>query len=900
MMKLITTLLTSILLLSTVELAAQDTDALSERIDLQRYEFPQEKIHVMTDRGNYLAGDTIWLRAWVVDAATHHKVDASQFVYVTLVSPTDSVQNLVKIHCNADGVFEGYLPLDIDIPEGRYQLSAYTMFMQSIGAEYFYSQPIEVTALPSLRQRIVSKCMRYKNEVDITLSYENIADGSPCTYRLFGYQSSDGKWYEQQYGGRNKEVHLTLKGDDAQMPALLVAFDNYSKYIQLPPREMLDVTFYPEGGYLVPGVENAVAFKLTNTNGTILSGEGELVDQDGHRLAALQVEHDGMGIARFTPQANQVYTARWHDSFDQEVTFALPQVRPEATVLQVHRNADGSLTVRAAGAQASGGLVVLQQRGRMLAAGYGEVVVNEAALPAGVVQAILLDSELRCLSERLFYIHGNLAPMPQVATDRASYSDREPVTVDVDLSGIVAGEGDCAVSVIDVNAGKSSEGNILVNLLLQSDLRGRINQPEYYFTEDDSTSADTRMRHLDMLMLTQGWRRYDIPRVLRGRLAEPQYPIEASQVVTGRVLSDWRKKPVAGANVSLIAPRVEFSTTAVTDSLGEFAIALPLLPDSVDCIVMAENIKGKKQMNLELDKEVFPQVYHVTSNGDSPTTPATIIDEQQWRLEKGGDWRHIILNELLVTARRPRLHSNERNPYSLTSSKIAKMDIRSLDAAARALPGLVTLNGELYTAGGTAKDRVYIIVDGEPVNKNFTSDDEALKMLEESTRVFPQDPIYREPDSSIFWPSGLGEENHYDLPEMSIAESMVSFKDLDYIYFARKPHGGGTLIIQHKEGYHANGRKEPSVYLKITQPMGAQRPAEFYSPRYDDSNSGFEPGTDLRTTLYWNPCVAVDAQGKSTFDFYASDAHSTRYLITVEGITSDGTPFRATHEMTKR
>ena len=517
MMKLITTLLTSILLLSTVELAAQDTDALSERIDLQRYEFPQEKIHVMTDRGNYLAGDTIWLRAWVVDAATHHKVDASQFVYVTLVSPTDSVQNLVKIHCNADGVFEGYLPLDIDIPEGRYQLSAYTMFMQSIGAEYFYSQPIE-----------------------------------------------------------------------------------------------------------------------------------------------------------------------------------------------------------------------------------------------------------------------------------------------------------------------------------------------------------------------------------------------ASQVVTGRVLSDWRKKPVAGANVSLIAPRVEFSTTAVTDSLGEFAIALPLLPDSVDCIVMAENIKGKKQMNLELDKEVFPQVYHVTSNGDSPTTPATIIDEQQWRLEKGGDWRHIILNELLVTARRPRLHSNERNPYSLTSSKIAKMDIRSLDAAARALPGLVTLNGELYTAGGTAKDRVYIIVDGEPVNKNFTSDDEALKMLEESTRVFPQDPIYREPDSSIFWPSGLGEENHYDLPEMSIAESMVSFKDLDYIYFARKPHGGGTLIIQHKEGYHANGRKEPSVYLKITQPMGAQRPAEFYSPRYDDSNSGFEPGTDLRTTLYWNPCVAVDAQGKSTFDFYASDAHSTRYLITVEGITSDGTPFRATHEMTKR
>ena len=82
--------------------------------------------------------------------------------------------------------------------------------------------------------------------------------------------------------------------------------------------------------------------------------------------------------------------------------------------------------------------------------------------------------------------------------------------------------------------------------------------------------------------------------------------------------------------------------------------------------------------------------------------------------------------------------------------------------------------------------------------------------------------------------------------------------------------------------------------------MGAQQPTEFYSPRYDASNHDFEPGTDLRTTLYWNPCVTVSANGKSTFDFYTSDAHNTRYLITVEGITSDGTPFRTTHDITKR
>ena len=98
-----------LILTAAASLPAQDIDAISTRIDLQRTEFPQEKIHVMTDQGSYLAGDTIWLRAWVVDAASHQPVNASQFVYAELVSPIDSVIARVKIHPDANGVFRGYL-----------------------------------------------------------------------------------------------------------------------------------------------------------------------------------------------------------------------------------------------------------------------------------------------------------------------------------------------------------------------------------------------------------------------------------------------------------------------------------------------------------------------------------------------------------------------------------------------------------------------------------------------------------------------------------------------------------------------------------------------------------------------------------------------------------------------
>ena len=877
-------------LTAATSLLAQDIDAISARIDLQRNEFPQEKIHVMTDHGNYLAGDTIWLRAWVVDAASHQPVDASQFIYVELVSPNDWVHARVKIHPDASGVFKGYLPIDLSIPEGRYQLTAYTMFMQNAGVDYFYSQPIEIAALPSVRRRIVSKCVRYKDEVDVTLRYENKADSSLCPYNQFSYGIASDLWSEKQYNNRTKEEHLTIKGEEASQSAILVKFDSYAKYITLPPQEALDVTFYPEGGYLVPDVENAMTFKVFNTSATTLSQIGEVVDEMGNVIAQLQVEHDGMGIIRFTPHSDKAYTAQWKNTLDEEVSFPLPQVRQDATVLQVRRHDEGLITLSAVGAKSSNGLIVLQQRGQMLTCGYDSVTVRESDLPAGVVQAMLFDEEMHCLSERLFFAGSSSPSAPTVATDRETYTDRAPVKVSVDLSSLARNTVNYAVSVIDGQACEPSEGNIFANLLLQSELRGRINQPNYYFEQGDTIDREQRLHHLDLLMLTQGWRRYDIPRVLRGRLAEAQYPIEVSQVVTGRVLSDWRKKPVVGAKVSLIAPRVEYSSMTFTDSLGEFVINLPLLPDSVDCIVMAENVKGKKQMNLELDDELFPQTYYMTLE-KSAHEAATFNDDQGWRLERSGDWRHIILNELTVRAYRPRRHNNERNPYNLTPKKIKEKGITTLDAVAREIPNLTVMGGSLYTPGCRPKDHVDIYIDGEPIAANFETDQKAVSLLSEYIS-----PIEPRPQSYIF----LGNQGTAEISDLSIAQSLISFKDVEYIYFARGAHGGGSLFIGHREGYTAGDRKEPSIYLKITQPLGAQTPAEFYSPRYDQGDDGREPDSDLRKVLYWNPCVAVNNDGTSKFDFYASDAHNTTYIVTVEGVANDGTPFRTTHQVTKR
>lgn len=889
-------LLLTVLAATVTVLVGQTVETVADRIDRQRYEFPQEKIHVMTDRGSFMAGDTIWLRAWVVDAATHQPVNASRFVYAELLSPDDSVAVRVKIHSGDDGIFQGYVPIGVDMPEGRYQLSAYTMFMQSVGTEYFYRQPIEVMSLMSLRRRIVSRCVRDGDKVDVTLRYENAADSSLCSYNRFGYLPNDGIWI--QHAGGNKEVHITLKGKDAQMTALPVQFDTYDKYIPLPPPRENSVTFYPEGGYLVPGVENKMAFKVHNPSALAVNDGGQLRDSEGRVVARLQVEHDGMGVVTFTPQRGETYEACWRDLFDQEVVSDLPVVRDDATVVQVRREGD-LLNMKAVGAHADGGLLVLQQRGRYVAQGYDSLSIDQSLLEPGVVQAMLFDDSWHCLSERLFFADGKKSPVVPLVTDRNDYNDRDRVKVDVDLSDLTRIAGShCAVTVVDDRATVATEGNIYANLLLQSELRGRINNPSYYF--DTVYSRADRIRHLDMLMMTQGWRRYDIPRVMRGRIAQPQSPIEVSQVITGQVLSDWRKKPVVGGKVSLIIPRVGYSNVVYTDSLGEFVAVLPLIldTDSAECVVTAENIKGKKQMNLDVAKDAFPVNYYV---GDGPGTvaaTASIVDEQAWRMAHDGDWRHVMLNELLVQAVRPHRNPMVSSPYSVTSKKIADKDIRSLETAIHEIPLLWVLNGSLYTAGdGSEKNRVYIYVDGVLVEgNNGAADIEIMNVMRQANNT--DSPLLRMQLSQL----GV---THYNLNEMTysrasdllVAEGMVSMKHVDYMYLVRGRHGG-ALYIQHKPGRWSGGG-EPSIYLKIVEPKGAQGPVEFYSPRYDQGNDGVESGTDLRSVIYWNPCVAVGQDGKASFDFYASDAHGTTYTILVEGVTPEGALVRSMRQVTK-
>ena len=862
----------------------QDFDAMKQNLDCQVYNYPQEKIHVMTDKPYYITGDTVWLRAFVVNAVNNQPVDASKFVYVELISPINTVDMRIKIK-ERDGVFKGYLPLDpTKVAEGEYTLAAYTMFMQNQGEQYFFKKKVKITSSFAIKRKIDYE-FEWKNQgkdnesLKIKLRYLDTETGQPCPYNSFSYFLPNGKSNSRDADDRNMSIEIDRH--HLRDGAVFVQYGNYGKYITFPSSSSTtyDVSFYPEGGYLIPNQENRMTFKAMDSNGRSIDITGDIVDGDGNKVASISTTHDGMGLATFTPQADVTYKVICQNKDLEEKTFELPQVRNDVTTLQVtHENK--KVKIEARGSQQSTAVIAVQQRGNLLATGYGSVSIETETLPAGVVQAVLMNEKGRMLSERLFFVTGKQAPKAKLSSDKTVYESRELVQASVDLSEFAfvdSIDGNFAVSVTDNRSIMSdSTTSILTNLLLQSDLQGYINNPAWYFENTD------RSKELDMLMMTQGWRRYDVPHALVGKGVTPQFPIEQGQTLSGTVKSNWRKKPMPGSMVKVMAPSILYADIAVTDDSGHWSINNVNFPDSTKFIVQATNAKGQNQWNLNFDTDSFLIInplttdvsFHKSSQPDEDLEVSYISNEKQ-RLQYINGVSSILLDEVVVVKRRP--DNSIRRAQSFNYKYFEFLEINSYESIMQKFAGVSFQDGRpMYK-----QKRVVFIVDGEVITDY---DDMSLGKFS-----FMPEFVGKGKNTDLF--------NQYDKRSVVNAYTLLNqvcpFNLVRDISFS----GGVISITTKDEKEYGN---DPDHTIKTIRPLGYQRPAEFYAPRYDTGSGGMGEGTDLRETLYWNPCIAIDGNKQARFNFYTGDATSTCYTITVEGVTTNGELIHAVKKIEKK
>lgn len=858
-------------------------DTLVNRFRIQVYNYPQEKVHLTTDRSSYFCGDTIWFRGFVVDASTHVPVNASKYLYVELVNPFDSIANRVKV-MESDGVYQGYIPVEPMCAEGDYEIVAYTMFMENAGSEYFFRKPVVLTSPFSVQSNIRTSFERDGDGLFVTVDYTDKAKGTYKSFERMSYTTCDASEHVRRQGG--ERVSFSLKKDELSKPYVLVSFGNYSKFVRLPDSsDDISVSFHPEGGYLIPGSDCRVAFKAIDRDGLGIDVSGHVEDSSGSKVCEFSAYHRGMGLFHFRPVSGEHYVAAVTLPSGRVMRYPLPEVNADASVIHLDSRGD-TLFVSSHGRTPLGSMVLLQQRGRVLAS-CG--ITNDSPqyflkswFPGGVIQAVLVDGSARVLSERLFFVRGSSSSRAVISPDSGSYGNREKVRLGLSLSGYDLSRGSVAVSVTDDEfVGDRNTLSIDAQLLLQSDLSGHIEDPMYYFEDVDSG----RDRALDILLLTQGWKRYDVPRVLQGVYSEPVYPLEIGQEICGEVRRLILRTPRKGLNVNVLAPKAGYSNVVTTDEDGRFCVNGFDYPEGTHYAIQVYQPDGDKVINFDVFGQKFPFTGFDVPEKEYMFDRREETDNDILIVNSNPSMREILLDEVVITGSKAEKHSDI---YELLASDTYDNDyfknnsITTLSEIVTRIPGIVERNGYLYF-----RNRVVNFMVNGVIEQGFDAGSGGTRIK------------YRGPDSGVFVTEGGGDgilsgsrAPSVKLSEIELHYPMSMIKRVDFlppymaVVFGSKGTGGGLIVLTLKAVEEMKKDYIP-LHLKFYSPLGYQKPAEMYTPKYTVKNS-VPTGSDLRRTVYWSPAVRVDDTGSAFVEFYSSDVKDTEYTVTVEGITDDG------------
>ncbi|WP_218026531.1 hypothetical protein, partial [Flavobacterium flevense] len=282
---------------------------------------------------------------------------------------------------------------------------------------------------------------------------------------------------------------------------------------------LFQVDFFPEGGSLLENVVSAVGFKAVDANGKPITIKGEIYDSNNELVSVFESVHDGMGKFQMVPMEGKSYYAKIKTSTGLELRQELPNVLKQGYSLSFRaikgRNIISISTNQATLAQNPNPSLTIVCKSRGISYLETTQTLTETTVsfelpkdktPEGISQITLFDNTNKPQSERLVYIEKEHDLEVQLLTDKPSYQPNEKVTINVS-SKSKSGEGRSAsfsLSVTDTNGVENDnfESNISSYFLMESDIRGKVHNPSYYF----DAKNPKRLEHLDNLLLTQGWR----------------------------------------------------------------------------------------------------------------------------------------------------------------------------------------------------------------------------------------------------------------------------------------------------------------------------------------------------------------------------------------------------------
>ena len=542
--------------------------------------YPEEKAYVQMDKPLYKPGDDIWFKAWVTDRQTGKLTNRSEILYAEIIDPKGKVKKKLHLIAN-NGTAHGDYHLSSEAAGGLYKLRVYTRWMKNKASDNYYER--EFTVQKVMKPRLLmdleflEKGYGPGEEVQADFSLET-PDNKPLSRDFTCTVLKNGKKLESFEAATDDQGETVIRyelSEDLKTPNMVlnVKFpykgqtESISRTIPITLKQVA-LEFFPEGGDWLAGVEQRIAFKATDRHGKPVDVQGRILNDSDAVVAKFSSYHHGMGAFRLAAKSGSSYRAELTHPNTVSETYPLPETVDRSLALEVKMQQGREVPVRIFSEEARNVTLKAGVSGKnyytgkeRLQRGWNETTIPADNIPAGVMRVTLFNGNTKPECERLIFVNKHRQMQVNISTGKEKYLPREKVEMTIetrDNNGNPV-NANLALAVVDntlLTFADDKQAHILSHLLLKSEVKGNIEEPNFYFREDEPR-ADSALNYL---LMTQGWRRF-IRKSSDRQMTRPE-----KAIVKGRVLK-LSDEPLTDHKVWV----KETGDTTYTDKQGGFA-----------------------------------------------------------------------------------------------------------------------------------------------------------------------------------------------------------------------------------------------------------------------------------------------------------------------------------------
>ncbi len=540
-----------------------------------------EKIYLHFDKTLYKPGEWIWYNVYCRNADQLTTENTSGLVYVEFIDPKGTVIKKEEMELT-DGGGSGSFQITPDKSGGMYKIKAWTNWMKNEAAVFERDIMIQKSVLPILNMKMEFEAKGYGagDEVMAHVKFENLENRALSNYKFDVKVKLEGAEYKTLSGVTDKQgkadVKFKLPKKLSTNDGLLNILIPYQGQTESIARSIpivlndIDLQFFPEGGDLINNMKTKVAFKALNEFGKPTDVEGIIIDEFGLKVANFSSYHDGMGAFNFKPRGTKNYAAKITKPKGLDKTYPLPQSKYTGYGMNIIEQTKNGITVEIKGNSQSDIHLIAQNGSTVLYSNSFQlnkkqsIYIPTAEFPLGISRLTLMDELKNPQCERLVFCNMKKQLNIEVKTNKEKYLPREQVSLDIKVTDENDDpvQGKFSLSVADeslLTFSDDKQGHILSSILLESELKGKIEEPNFYFeTAAEALSKKDKSKALDLLMMTQGWRRFEWKEVLSNELPIANFEKETTTI--GGVVLDDQHQPVEGAMVTILANNINVET----------------------------------------------------------------------------------------------------------------------------------------------------------------------------------------------------------------------------------------------------------------------------------------------------------------------------------------------------